>query len=255
MTINLLSLAKSNFNRPDFPIYEENPTAALEKAILNSNNAAELFDLQRYLKSIRHTLSPEVALLSTKVRHVTAAHIGTFSSKKVFADCHLGLISKAVPLLFEKLQKQDPKILQEPSLYGPKRIESVKILFDLCESLGLTQFQREHLEPFNIKFPNIPLYAAPLTIIKLCFDGARRVSLDLISLEEFPNLEELSFYRACDEVVEAIADFSPKTKERIKTLSLSSNNSNLVNLAEFPNLEVINILNVNTQEVQTQYLD
>ncbi len=93
-------------------------------------------------------------------------------------------------------------------------LASIHILFHLLDYLYLSDFQRQYLEPFNKKFPNITLSKAPQTIRKL---DLQFYNMQNIDFSRFSLLEEIDLRGVQNVSSEQIEQLSVT----LKKLSLS----------------------------------
>jgi hypothetical protein len=117
----------------------------------------------------------------------------------------------------------------------PEGLSLVHTLYELCFLLGYDAFQMERLEPFNKKYPEIPLENAPETLKVLDFGYEQEIPVDL---SRFRMLEELILYNAGPQVLWEINHLPQLVKNRIKTLRISKKDLSKVNTLLFPNLTV-----------------
>jgi hypothetical protein len=92
----------------------------------------------------------------------------------------------------------------------------VQSLFSIMHYLGLDEFQNDHFEPFNKKFPNIHLEQAPKTIRQLDLSGKNIEGVDL-SRFEFLEILDLSDAKGLTTQLNTIPN-----KASIRTLNLSN---------------------------------
>ena len=131
---------------------------------------------------------------------------------------------------------QFPNVGDDIDSKTPEGFSLIHTLYDLCFLLGFDAFQMEHLEPFNKKYPEIPLEKAPRTLKALDFGYEQEIPIDL---SPFRMLEELVLYNAGPQVIGEINNLPLVVKNRIKTIRILKKDLPKIDAFLFPNLTVI----------------
>ena len=128
------------------------------------------------------------------------------------------------------------------------RSRDIALLFKLVDFLSMANFQRMYLEPFNKKFPGIPLNQTPKTVFEL------HVSEDITNFKFsqtvenvesslFPRLENTDLSKAGGLTKEHLIEISKS--ETLRVLSLPSYFNILdIDPALFPNIEELDLYDV-----------
>ncbi len=138
----------------------------------------------------------------------------------------------------------------------------IRMVFHLVDYLSLELFQMEYMEPFNVKFPEIPLNEAPRTIKSLdcrkmtstqVNNLPQTIKLDIeslclsfrsvtgIDLSDFVGLKNLSLDYATGPVDVLIKNLSQEVKLNLKKLSLQGVVITGIDLSDFVGLKNLNL--------------